>query len=235
MHRIDTPTATPDSKFTEGNPTAGVEATVVTDDWLNSVQEELCNLLTSNGVTLDKENNTQLQVLVAALLATKAAKNGSSANQFYAKAPTLDGHAVNLEFFKQRALRVEQNYGAYDHDLTSSFESICTLTDGDTTRGITDFSPDYLIEFSALVYLGAAGSGYEFQYDINGTSECSHIFDTGSNEEYAWKPICIRFHKNDIDSMTINAQLRCKGGSAKVKNAVLTCSAVFDEFADGAS
>ena len=203
MHRIDTPTATPDNKFTEGNPTAGVEATVVTDAWLNSVQEELCNLLTSNGVPLDKENNTQLQVLVAELLAAKAAKNGSTANLFSVKNPTADGHAVNLAFFKQRALRIDQKLAAYDQDLTSTFATICTLTDGDTIRGITDFSPDYLIEFSALVYLNGAGSQYEFQFDINGTSECLFHLDTGSNEEYAWKPVCVRFHKNDIDSMTI--------------------------------
>ena len=41
MHRIDTSTATPDNKFTEGDPAVPVAATTVSAAWLNAVQEEL--------------------------------------------------------------------------------------------------------------------------------------------------------------------------------------------------
>jgi hypothetical protein len=63
MHRIDGAGATVDNKFTEGDPVGGVQATVVTDDWLNDVQEELMSVLTAGGITPVK--GTQDQVLKA--------------------------------------------------------------------------------------------------------------------------------------------------------------------------
>lgn len=60
MHRIDGPYATVDNKFSEGNPATGVEATWMTDDWANSVQEELAAVIEAAGIVLDKANNTQL-------------------------------------------------------------------------------------------------------------------------------------------------------------------------------
>lgn len=54
MHRIDGPGATVDNKFTDGDPVGGVPATVVTDDWLNDVQENLMALLSAAGVTPTK-------------------------------------------------------------------------------------------------------------------------------------------------------------------------------------
>lgn len=63
MHRIDGPGATVDNKFTDGDPVGGVPATLVTDDWLNDMQEELMSLLTAASITPVK--GTQNQVLSA--------------------------------------------------------------------------------------------------------------------------------------------------------------------------
>ena len=60
MHRIDCPTATPDNRFTEGDPTIPVAATTVTADWLNAVQEELAAVIAGAELSLDKTNNAQL-------------------------------------------------------------------------------------------------------------------------------------------------------------------------------
>lgn len=67
MHRIDGPGATPDSKFTEGDPVTAVPATEVTADWLNAVQEEIVNVIQAAGIALDKESNNQLQVAIRRL------------------------------------------------------------------------------------------------------------------------------------------------------------------------
>jgi hypothetical protein len=61
MHRIDAPGATGANLFTEGNPALGIPATEVSDDWLNDVQEELCNLIENQGITLVKGNQNQLE------------------------------------------------------------------------------------------------------------------------------------------------------------------------------
>ncbi|MCE1117463.1 gp53-like domain-containing protein [Pseudomonas sp. NMI795_08] len=63
MHRIDGSGATVDNKFTEGDPVGGIQATVVTDSWLNAVQEELLAVLTAAGIAPLK--SSQNQVLAA--------------------------------------------------------------------------------------------------------------------------------------------------------------------------
>lgn len=60
MHRIDGPGATVDNKFTEGDPVGGVQATVVTDDWLNDVQENIMAVLATAGIPPVKGNSGQL-------------------------------------------------------------------------------------------------------------------------------------------------------------------------------
>lgn len=60
MHRIDTATATIDNKFTLGNPGAGIAATDWGEDWPNSIQEEVCNVIEASGIALSKLTNTQL-------------------------------------------------------------------------------------------------------------------------------------------------------------------------------
>nr|WP_296983548.1 hypothetical protein [uncultured Desulfovibrio sp.] len=71
MHRIDSSTATPDNRFTEGDPTIPVPATTVTDDWLNAVQEEAVAIILAAGMTLDKNNNAQVLAAIQKLIADK--------------------------------------------------------------------------------------------------------------------------------------------------------------------
>ena len=77
MHRIDTSTATPDHKFTEGDPAVPVAATTVSA--ANAVQEELVAVITGVGLELKKSDNGQLWQAISQLitnakpgLATKA-------------------------------------------------------------------------------------------------------------------------------------------------------------------
>ncbi|MHC8366307.1 hypothetical protein ACYZT9_10585 [Pseudomonas sp. ZT5P21] len=69
MHRIDGPGATVDNRFTDGDPIGGVQATVVTDDWANDVQENICKVIEDAGVTLSKGNFSQLKTAIAAMIA----------------------------------------------------------------------------------------------------------------------------------------------------------------------
>lgn len=65
MFRIDGPGATNDNKFTEGDPASGTRATVVTDEWLNSLQEELANAIENDGYELSKADQGQLRKVIA--------------------------------------------------------------------------------------------------------------------------------------------------------------------------
>lgn len=60
MHRIDGPTAAPGGLFTEGDPIGGVPATIVSDDWMNDVQETIISVLTAASITPIKGDYSQL-------------------------------------------------------------------------------------------------------------------------------------------------------------------------------
>lgn len=70
MHRIDSVGATVDNKFTIGNPSLGVPATVLDADWPNAVQEEICAVIEGAGITLVKGTNTQLNAAITAKIST---------------------------------------------------------------------------------------------------------------------------------------------------------------------
>jgi len=72
MDRINHSTATPDRKFTAGSGAASIPATVMTPAFANAVQEELCNVVEAAGLTLDPEDNTQLEQAVNAMIAEQA-------------------------------------------------------------------------------------------------------------------------------------------------------------------
>ncbi|WP_260426369.1 hypothetical protein [Burkholderia cepacia] len=82
MYRIDDATAaaslpTPESAaaegyFTEGNPATGTLATKVRASWLNMLQEELRNVVTTAGLTPSKTNYTQVASAVQTLIAKAA-------------------------------------------------------------------------------------------------------------------------------------------------------------------
>jgi hypothetical protein len=59
------PSITPDLFFTAGDEIAGVQATIVDAEWLNMVQEEICYVITANGMALNKADRTQLRQAIA--------------------------------------------------------------------------------------------------------------------------------------------------------------------------
>lgn len=54
MLKIDSSGATVDNLFTEGAPSLGTPATVVSAKWLNTVQEEIVNVVLAGGLSLDQ-------------------------------------------------------------------------------------------------------------------------------------------------------------------------------------
>jgi len=61
MHKVDSPGATIDNKFTEGNPALNILATEVSDDWLNDVQGSLVEVIEGVGRALVKGDDTQFR------------------------------------------------------------------------------------------------------------------------------------------------------------------------------
>ena len=67
MHRIDTPTAK-QGRFVDGNPHKPNEgkSTHLNADWFNGVQENICNAVTKQGISLKKGDDEQLHNAIVA-------------------------------------------------------------------------------------------------------------------------------------------------------------------------
>ncbi|WP_421864303.1 hypothetical protein [Marinobacter adhaerens] len=94
MFRIDGPGATNDNKFTEGDPANGTRATVVTDQWLNAVQEEIAAAIENDGQSLDKSNPGQL----SKSLSRRVLHLGSVAEDL-AELTVIDGQRIDVSAF----------------------------------------------------------------------------------------------------------------------------------------
>jgi hypothetical protein len=64
MHQINGSTAV-EGHFVDGNPSQ--QGTIVTADWLNTVQDEICNLIISSGIELNKADNDDKKQLANAI------------------------------------------------------------------------------------------------------------------------------------------------------------------------
>jgi hypothetical protein len=90
MHRVDTD-GNVSGMFSDGDPTHGVQATVVDDDWLNDVQENIVAVVLAGGLSLIKGTYTQLRdaisaMITAALVTFRAATNSWSGTQTFGTA-----------------------------------------------------------------------------------------------------------------------------------------------------
>jgi len=95
MHRIDHATAAPGNLFTEGNPATATPSTTVTDDWLNDVQENICDVVEAAGIPLTKGDYTQLRQAITAMV-TGAQKAVIISNATF-EASVANGEAVRWD------------------------------------------------------------------------------------------------------------------------------------------
>lgn len=135
MHRIDDPSAvaalpTPKQPgspgfFTSGSPTTGQEATIVTDDWANSVQEEIAYIIEQSGLTLSKTDRTQLFQALGRLTRRRlsapttfyVSTTGSDANDGLTQATAFASPQHAYEFIR-------------DHIDTNGFQTTIQMADG---------------------------------------------------------------------------------------------------------
>lgn len=129
MHRIDSSTATGDNKFTNGNPQTATPATVVSDDWLNAVQEEIANVITGASISLSKPDNTQLLAAIRALGtpagSVQAFAGSSTPNGFL----LCNGQAVSRTTYAALFTAIGTTYGAGN---------------GSTTFNVPDYRGEFL-------------------------------------------------------------------------------------------
>lgn len=102
MFPINGPGATADNKFTEGDPIAGVPATVVTANFMNDVQAELLNILAAAGVTPAQATPTQVLAALQTLTQNQAGvsftTSGTATAQVLTPTPAISAYVAKQRF-----------------------------------------------------------------------------------------------------------------------------------------
>lgn len=143
MYRIDNATAitpiptpgavgpNPDCFFTNGDPNNAIAATIVDADWANSLQEEVCNVITDAGTTLSKTVRTQLRdaiKLSAQAGSARYAASTTAANTYTATlAPVPAAYTTGMVVFIKFT---NANTGAATLNLNSLGAKSITHLDG---------------------------------------------------------------------------------------------------------
>lgn len=128
MHKIDTPTAH-NGSFVDPTPGVGVSGTVVDASWLNAVQNEICYVITSAGMSLNKNDNQQLFKAIQDILDAACYKSVFSGLTLDSTVGTSDvtiGSVVEIlyaeaDWFASASIFIKVKTPASDANLTVSF------------------------------------------------------------------------------------------------------------------
>lgn len=71
---------TSDGNFHSGNPATGALGTIVTQAWMQCIQDELVALVTQAGLALDPTDNTQVAKAILALAIKQVAPTGPTSD-----------------------------------------------------------------------------------------------------------------------------------------------------------
>lgn len=184
MHKIDTNTAV-DGSFVDKNASLGVDGTVVDAAWLNSVQDEICNVVEEAGETLSKQDNSQMASAIGILtkrecsktvVASSSVKQGISAtifriSDYFSLAP---GYFIDENVFVN-VTSVAQSSGQIKFCLrkTGASDPIYEImTVSSTYSGIS--STRFLQEVGDAV---ASGNDYYFSIDVVTNAPETYEFD----------------------------------------------------------
>ena len=139
--------ATAAGEFTEGNPAAGADATLIKSNWLNAIQRELVALVQGAGIALSKDDDAQVFKAVKALA-------GAAADFLKLKnlPTTLSGYGITDGFASTIA--------GQDYNQIAK-TGLYNLGGGSTANRPPAFSGS-----GAFVHQAAAGYGFTLAYDF---------------------------------------------------------------------
>lgn len=184
MHRIDTSTAV-DGNFVDKNPTLSVEGTVADAAWLNSVQDEICNVITSSGAALNKNSFVQLVTAVDTISKNAIAKQVIASDSVKETVSTgvfriSDLFTIGPNFFVDESffLNVISNDGTGDVVFTLRKSGVANPIATIKTIELVSVASGYEFRslnkiLSSVVY----GDDYFFAMEFTETAPSVYIFD----------------------------------------------------------
>ncbi len=150
MHRVDTP-GHADGLWQDGNPQIGQQGTIMSFEWLNDHQENLCKVVEDAGIALVKGDTGQLKAAIIQMITSRAVDwspaiiAGDDAVRFYAaivsdNARTAAITSANGYTDTARAAAITSANGYTDAARTAAVASAGAYTDtvATATRNYAD-------------------------------------------------------------------------------------------------
>lgn len=184
-----TNTANPAGEFTEGNPAAGVAATLLKAQWLNAIQRELVSLVLGSGQVLTAADDGQ--VLKAVRMLQELA---STWDKITSKPTTRDGYKLSDVFTKTETGTAIQN--AVSALVASSPVALDTLKElADALGNDPNFATTVLNSLATkMPAVGGAYnpkfSGASFSAEVRGYNGSGGYIGWGSDVSGTMQFIC---------------------------------------------
>lgn len=202
MQNLMPPVNTPDKLFHDGDPTQGIEGTIVTAEWLNDsqsatrdAQQEVINVLAGANILPDESKQNQLLTAIQALIteAVNAAKYVPDVGELFITSKNIDpntkypgttwvylGEGLNLRTAKEDGSDVGTTTGADTVTLAADnlpphSHDIGGNT-GDSSAIDTSTNP---IDFGQLATAGAGGHAHTVSGSTTGAG--AHYHNSGFN------------------------------------------------------
>lgn len=165
MHRIDSSTVQKDKfgpgkdGFTGGNPQTGTAATALNSDWFDSAQEEICTVIETAGIVLDKSKRNQLYAAIQKILGDGTAGFGG-VKKVNNIAPDANGN-VNVGTVKKVNSTAPDGDGNVNVGTVKKVNNVAPDANGNVTVSIPGQAVTSVNGKTGVVVLSAA--------DISGT------------------------------------------------------------------
>jgi phage-related tail fiber protein len=165
MQKIGSSTSTANGagEYTEGSPGSGVDATLITAAWLNTIQRELVNLIQGASLTLNPADDSQVFKAVQALQTAM-----STWSKITGKPTTVAGYGITDAFTKPETTAAIQ--AAVSALVASSPAALDTLKELASALGN---DPNFATTMTNLL----AGKLAVGQFGLGGTSAPSAAID----------------------------------------------------------
>ncbi len=155
MHRVDTE-GHDAGQFQDGTPQIGQQGTILSADWFNDLQENVCTVIEGAGIALDKGDPDQLKDAIAAMIATAQTSIIAATRVPVGTIIALDGPTVPAGYL---ALAGGQYVRATYPDLVAYYTAQARLIAGDTGAQfrVPDYRGRFLRGWSADATVDTAG------------------------------------------------------------------------------
>jgi hypothetical protein len=194
-----TNTANAASEYTQGQPGSGVVSTLITPQWLNTIQRELVNVIVGAGITLDPADNSQVLKAIQAIQTA-----ASTWAKLTGKPTTVSGFGITDAFTKTETSTAIQQ--AITNLVASSPAALDTLNELAAALGNDpNFATTVTNAISAKASIASIQSQSATAFTTAGTAPAFTLAPVPAITAYAANQrFQIRFHTGGAGSDKIN-------------------------------